>query len=64
MRFYDDKSLYTGVHAHGGPSTIDVRGGKTFSEYDKNEGGDGGHQVKLEDLLDRSSATVRGLNKK
>eukprot|EP00887_Chlorella_sp_A99_P001157 scaffold14.g1157.t1 len=23
VRFYDDKSLFTGVHAHGGPSTVD-----------------------------------------
>jgi hypothetical protein len=22
-RFHDDKSHYTGVHAHGGPSTVD-----------------------------------------
>lgn len=23
-RFHDDKSAYTGVHAHGGPSTVDT----------------------------------------
>lgn len=23
VKFHDDKSLYTGVHAKGGPSTID-----------------------------------------
>ncbi|BAM39419.1 vesicular cargo protein [Theileria orientalis strain Shintoku] len=24
VRFHDDKSLYTGVHVHGGPSVIDL----------------------------------------
>lgn len=23
-KFHDDKSLYTGVHANGGPSTVDT----------------------------------------
>eukprot|EP01066_Platyproteum_vivax_P001796 Platyproteum_vivax@DN12259_c0_g1_i1.p1 len=25
VRFHDDKSTYTGVHAHGGPSTTDAK---------------------------------------
>ncbi len=24
VRFHDDKDAYTGVHAHGGPSTVDA----------------------------------------
>src|SRR5690349_12216523 len=28
VRFHDDKSLYTGVHANGGPSTVDAGNGK------------------------------------
>lgn len=27
MKFHDDKNLYTGVHANGGPSTIDKNHG-------------------------------------
>jgi len=26
VRLHDDKSTYTGVYAHGGPSTVDVTG--------------------------------------
>jgi hypothetical protein len=26
-KFHDDKSLYTGVHANGGPSTVDAGNG-------------------------------------
>eukprot|EP00916_Digyalum_oweni_P003533 GHVL01006356.1.p2 GENE.GHVL01006356.1~~GHVL01006356.1.p2 ORF type:complete len:145 (+),score=31.29 GHVL01006356.1:96-530(+) len=42
VRFHDDKSSYTGVHAKGGPSTLDQSKG-------------------LSNLLDRSSADVRGV---
>uniref|UniRef100_A0A0G4FG65 Uncharacterized protein n=1 Tax=Chromera velia CCMP2878 TaxID=1169474 RepID=A0A0G4FG65_9ALVE len=46
-RFFYDKSTYTGVHNHGGPSTM----------------GNGGRgNVTLNKLCDRSTATVRGLN--
>jgi len=24
VKYHDDKSLYTGVHANGGPSTVDI----------------------------------------
>jgi len=24
VKFHDDKSLYTGVYAHGGPTTVDI----------------------------------------
>ena len=24
VKYHDDKSLYTGVYAHGGPSTVDT----------------------------------------
>lgn len=27
VKFHDDKNLYTGVYAHGGPSTIDINKG-------------------------------------
>eukprot|EP00382_Lankesteria_abbotti_P005398 CAMPEP_0113849268 /NCGR_PEP_ID=MMETSP0372-20130328/3015_1 /TAXON_ID=340204 /ORGANISM="Lankesteria abbotti" /LENGTH=162 /DNA_ID=CAMNT_0000818997 /DNA_START=88 /DNA_END=576 /DNA_ORIENTATION=+ /assembly_acc=CAM_ASM_000359 len=45
-RFHDDKELYTGVHAHGGPTTVDT--GRTgFGD--------------LSEFCDRSAATVRGV---
>jgi hypothetical protein len=44
VKFHDDKSLYTGVHANGGPSTI---------------GGTGGVSD-LSQLCDRTNADVRG----
>ena len=28
VRFHDDKSLYTGVHANGGPNTVDAGNGR------------------------------------
>ena len=46
VRFHDDTSSYTGVHARGGPTTI---GG----------GGDGA-VISLENLMDRSAYDVRG----
>ena len=46
VRFHDDISTYTGVHARGGPTTI---GG----------GGDGA-VITLENLMDRSAYDVRG----
>lgn len=41
VKFHDDKSLYTGVHSRGGPSTTD-------------------NVITLSNLMDRSSADVRG----
>eukprot|EP00923_Selenidium_pygospionis_P011208 GHVN01019431.1.p2 GENE.GHVN01019431.1~~GHVN01019431.1.p2 ORF type:complete len:164 (+),score=20.84 GHVN01019431.1:1075-1566(+) len=49
VRFYDDKSTFTGVHAHGGPTTID--GGRTFISD-------------LSQATNRQAATVRGTDKK
>lgn len=47
VRHHDDKSLYTGVYAHGGPSTV---------------GGTGGvHDIS--ETCDRSAADVRGVKK-
>lgn len=63
VRFYDDKSTFTGVHAHGGPSTVDRPGKGVFSKYDPNEASGVCGTVTLEDLCDRSPANVRGLNK-
>jgi len=62
VRFHDDKSLYTGVHAHGGPSTTDVVGDGCFGHFESNLSTQQGQTVKLENLLDRSAATIRGLN--
>lgn len=47
VKFHDDKTLYTGVHANGGPSTI---------------GGTGGYSD-ISQLCDRSAADVRGTKK-
>jgi hypothetical protein len=44
VKYHDDKSLYTGVHANGGPSTM---------------GGSGGISD-ISQQLDRSGADVRG----
>ena len=44
VRFHDDKDQYTGVYAHGGPSTV---------------GGTGGVRD-ISELCDRSDADVRG----
>jgi len=49
VRFYDDKSLFTGVHAHGGPTTVDT--GRT-------QFGD------LSEMCDRSSVNIRGVKEK
>ena len=47
VRHHDDKSLYTGVYANGGPSTV---------------GGTGGvHDIS--ETCDRSAADVRGVKK-
>ena len=46
VRFHDDKSQYTGVYRHGGPTTIGA-------------GGDG-ESVTLSSLADRSAYDVRG----
>ena len=45
-RFHDDKDQYTGVHAHGGPSTV----------------GGTGAAVDLPQLANRGAADVRGVN--
>lgn len=66
VRFYDDKSTFTGVHAHGGPSTTDKPNTKfnsTFSNYAPNEGTGGGSAITLDQMCDRSSPDVRGVNK-
>lgn len=62
VRFYDDKSTFTGVHAHGGPSTVDKKGRGTFSDPASNQA-TGASQITLSDICDRSSADVRGINK-
>ena len=45
VRFHDDKSLYTGVYAHGGPSTVDAGNGRISD---------------ISQLCDRTGADVRG----
>lgn len=47
VRFHDDKDAYTGVHAHGGPSTV---------------GGTGGISD-ISQLCDRGAADVRGVQR-
>lgn len=49
VKFHDDKNLYTGVHANGGPSIIDIGAGGKISD--------------LSQLADRSCADVRGVKK-
>lgn len=69
VRFYDDKSTFTGVHAHGGPSTVDKPSTKfngTFSNPGSlNSGGGSGMtcQITLADMCDRSTPDIRGVNK-
>jgi len=46
VKFHDDKSTYTGVHNHGGPSTIDIGNGKISD---------------ISQLCDRTAANVRGV---
>jgi hypothetical protein len=48
-KFHDDKSLYTGVHANGGPTTVDAGRGAISD---------------ISQLCDRSDADVRGTKKK
>jgi hypothetical protein len=48
VKFHDDKSLYTGVYAQGGPSTIDAGKGMISD---------------ISQLCDRSNADVRGIKK-
>ena len=48
VALHDDKSLYTGVYAKGGPNTVDKDTGK-FSD--------------LSQLANRKEANVRGINK-
>jgi len=48
VRFHDDKSLYTGVHANGGPSTVDAGNG-IISD--------------ISQICDRTGADVRGIKK-
>lgn len=48
VKFHDDKSLYTGVYANGGPSTVDMGRGKISS---------------ISELCDRTAADVRGIKK-
>jgi hypothetical protein len=45
VKFHDDKSLYTGVHAKGGPSTVDTGNGRIDD---------------ISQLCDRTAADVRG----
>ncbi|KAL8427552.1 hypothetical protein ACSSS7_007658 [Eimeria intestinalis] len=62
VRLHDDKTTYTGVHQHGGPSTIDVNARGTFSDPDPNAPS-GGARVDLANLLDRTTPDVRGVHK-
>lgn len=48
VKFHDDKTLYTGVYAQGGPTTVDSKGGKISD---------------ISQLCDRTSADVRGTKK-
>ncbi len=49
VKFHDDKNLYTGVYANGGPTTVDIGAGGKISD--------------LSQLADRSAANVRGVKK-
>ena len=46
VKFHDDKSLYTGVYANGGPSNVDAGRGPTITS--------------IAQLCDRSACDVRG----
>lgn len=48
VKFHDDKNLYTGVYAQGGPSTVDAGNGKISD---------------ISQLCDRTGADVRGVKK-
>jgi len=45
-KFHDDKSLYTGVYANGGPTNVDIGRGPMISD--------------ISQLCDRTSADIRG----
>ncbi|VWU48670.1 p25-alpha family protein, putative [Hepatocystis sp. ex Piliocolobus tephrosceles] len=47
IKFYDDKSLFTGVHKHGGPTTVD----KNRTQF-----------ADISELTDRSECNIRGVN--
>lgn len=49
VKFHDDKSTYTGVYAHGGPTNVDA--------------GRGGGVSDISQLCDRTGADVRGVKK-
>lgn len=49
VKFHDDKSLYTGVYAKGGPTTVDI--------------GTGGKVSDISQTCDRSASDVRGRKK-
>jgi len=62
VRFYDDKDTFTGVHRHGGPTTVDKpsKAGGNAS----NAGGSGMTcSIGLADICDRSASDIRGVNK-
>jgi len=48
VKFHDDKTLYTGVYANGGPTNVDTKNGKISD---------------ISQLCDRTSANVRGVKK-
>lgn len=48
VKFHDDKSLYTGVYAKGGPTNVDVGGG---------------HISDISQICDRTGSDVRGVKK-
>ncbi len=48
VKFHDDKSLYTGVYANGGPTNVDCKSGNISD---------------ISQLCDRTSANVRGVKK-
>lgn len=66
VRFYDDKTTFTGVHAHGGPSTVDTPSTKFNSGFGEagSLGASGATaQITLADICDRSTPDIRGVNK-
>lgn len=67
VRFYDDKSTWgSGVHAHGGPSTCDKPNTKfnsTFGTYEPNEKNGCASAITLDQICDRSTPDVRGVNR-
>ncbi len=50
VKYHDDKNLYTGVYAKGGPTNVDA--------------GRGGQVTDISQTCNRSSADVRGTVKK